>query len=282
MNFTEKIFTSYDIQACLYDEVRVRHFRDAIDKTVRPGDIVVDAGSGTGLLGMLAVQAGASKVFCVEISDEYAEIIAENARRNDMEREIVVIHGDATTISLPEEVDVIVSEVISAGFFYEPQLQIIDNMRAHLKKGGAIIPLSMENRIELIDAQEDLYGLKFNYDSRFKSLHDVALTNMATYLQTDFGHKTEQVIEATTRVRAIGSGVADAARISYGIDFARGISSDQPTEFLLNPQIIFLPRPVSVTEGEEIDVSLVYEASTSPLDCEIVIEKISGPTRERR
>ncbi len=273
MHFTEKIFTSYDIQACLYDEVRVGHFRDAISKTVRPGDIVVDAGSGTGLLGMLAVQAGASKVFCVEISEDYAEIIAENARRNHMENEIVVIHGDATTISLPEEVDVIVSEVISAGFFYEPQLQIIDNMRAHLKSGGAIIPLSMENRVELINAQEDLYGLKFNYDTRFKSLHDVALTDKATYLQTDFGSQTDRVIRSTTRVRATGSGVANAARISYGIDFARGVSSDEPTEFLLNPQIIFLPDPISINEGDDIDVSLVYEASTSPLDCEIVIEK---------
>jgi predicted RNA methylase len=58
---TQKVFTSYDIQECLYDEVRVKHFQKAISNTVSDGDIVVDAGSGTGLLGMLAARAGAKK-----------------------------------------------------------------------------------------------------------------------------------------------------------------------------------------------------------------------------
>jgi predicted RNA methylase len=271
----EKIFTSYDIQACLYDEVRVGYFRDAIEKTVREGDIVVDAGSGTGLLGMLAVRAGAAKVFCVEINKEYVEVIRENARRNGMEDQIVPMHGDATTIALPEQVDVIVSEVISAGFFYEPQLQILNNLRRQLKTGGAIIPLAMDNRIELINAQDELYGLKFNYDTRFKSMNDVALTTKATYLQTDFAQGSEHFITANTRVRASASGRVNAARISYGIEFARGIASDQPTDFLLNPQIIFLREPISVIAGEDIDISLSYEASTSPLDCKIQIKQSS-------
>ena len=57
MEDTQKVFTSYDIQACLYDEERVEYFREAIFRTVQPGDVVVDAGSGTGLLGMFAAHA---------------------------------------------------------------------------------------------------------------------------------------------------------------------------------------------------------------------------------
>jgi type II protein arginine methyltransferase len=129
---------------CLFDERRVEHFRRAILDTVRPGDIVVDAGSGTGLLGMFAAVAGAARVYCVEISPGYIGVIEENARRNGLDDRIVVIHADATTVVLPEDVDVIVCEVLSAGLFYEPQLQIIENLRAFLRSGGSIIPSSVE------------------------------------------------------------------------------------------------------------------------------------------
>jgi predicted RNA methylase len=271
VNNTEKIFTSYDIQACLYDEVRVGYFRDAIQRTVRPGDVVVDAGSGTGLLGMLAAKAGAAKVFCVEINKEFIQLIEENAGRNGLADRIIAIHGDATTIKLPEPVDVIVCEAISAGFFYEPQLQILRNLRPQLKTGGTIIPFAMENRIELIDAQEQLYGLTFNYDTRFKGLNDVALTNKCAYLKTDFGQPHATFIGATVPLRIVASGRANAVRISYAIDFAPGIFADQPTDFLLNPQIIFLPDPIAVIEGDEIEISLAYEASASPLDCKIEV-----------
>lgn len=276
MSDIEKVFTSYDIQACLYDERRVEYFRRAIEATVRKGDIVVDGGSGTGLLGLLAAQRGAARVYCLEINKEYVEIIQENARRNGLADRITAIHADATTAELPEPVDVVMSEVISAGFFYEPQLQIIGNLRRFLRPGGAMIPAAMENSVELIAAQEQLYGLTFTYDTRYRSLDDVALTSAATYLATDF-HQVPRDgaadIDERVDLLATRSGTANAVRVSYRIQFTEGGPwIDEPTEFLLNPQIIFLPERVPVTAGETYAVSLAYQASSSPLTCRTVVE----------
>jgi len=47
----------------------------------------------------------------------------------------------------------------------------------------------------------------------------------------------------------------------------------KPTEFLLNPQILFLPKPVTLQAGAYYDVSLDYEAAASPLSCRIQVRK---------
>ena len=279
MTGTDKAFTSYDIHACLYDVRRVELFQRAIQETVRPGDIVVDAGSGTGLLGMLAAKAGAKKVYCVEINNEFVPVIEEHARRNGFADRIEAICADATTVALPEHVDVIISEVISAGFFYEPHLQILDNLRKYLKPKGSIIPLAMENWIELIDAQEELYGLRFNYDSRFTPLDgDMSLTGKVSYLQADFHEGTESYIARDVTVRADQSGPANALRITYRIRFTETLESDQPTDFLLNPEIIFLPTPVVLDKGEDYNVSIGYYASSAPLSATIDIRPATEMT----
>jgi len=267
---TLRVFTSYDIQTCLYDERRVDYFRQAIEAMVKPGHVVVDAGSGTGLLGLLAVKAGAKKVYCLELNQEYVKVIEENAKRNGMADRVEAIHADATTYDLPEPVDIIISEVISAGFFYEPQLQILANLKRFLKPDGLIIPIAMENFVELISAQDQLYGLTFSYDPRFRELPgDIARTDSKSYLKTTFTADTAPSIAAKVRLRAMSTGWANAVRITYRVTFAEGVSADKPTEFLLNPQIIFLREPVELTEGEDYNVSIEYESSSSPLNSKI-------------
>jgi predicted RNA methylase len=270
------MFTAYDIQACLFDRRRVEYLRDAIQRTVRGGDVVVDAGSGTGLLGMFAAQAGAAKVYCIELNGDFIPVIEENARRNGLSDRIVPVHADATKALdhiLPNPVDMVISEVISAGFFYEPQLQIMSNLRKFLKPGGAIVPNAMRNYVELIEAQETLYDLTFNFDSRFTDLAgDRPLTSRTLYLATNFHGVTDPVISEIAPVRATSRGTANAAKITYEIQFVdNGEWIDTPTEFLLNPQIIFLPSPVDVDVDHVYKVSLSYRASESPRTCNIVI-----------
>lgn len=262
--------TAYDIQACLHDKARVELFRRAIRCTVGPGDVVIDAGSGTGLLGLFAAQAGAKTVYCVEGIRSAIPVIRENAARNGYAHVIVPVHADATQWSPPSQVDVIISEVISAGFFYEPQLQILNHLTQFLKPFGTLIPESMRNYVELIDAQESLYGLKFNYDSRFTHVEgDTSLTTREVYHSADFMSANHADIASAPRLRATHSGWANAARISYDITFPGGVVATEPTAFLLNPQIVFLDARVHLSEGDRYTVSLEYEASGSPLDAKI-------------
>jgi predicted RNA methylase len=270
----ERVFTPYDIQNCLYDRERVEYFKRAIDEKVQLGDVVVDGGSGTGVLGLLAAQAGAKTVYCIELSPEYARVIEENARINGLSDRIRVIKGDAAAVRLPEQVDVIISEVISGGLFYEPQLQIVGNLRRFLRDGGSVIPQAMTNYVELIQAQDHLYGLKFSYDTRHRILDDHALTDPVEYLNVAFAEDTPLLVDATVCVRAKETGLANALRVPYSLQFSDTVFGDRPTEFLLNPQTIFLPAPVLLEAGCEYSISMRYHSGDSPLNAIIKVTEV--------
>ncbi len=60
------------IDECLLDVERTEAFGKAIERTVKKGDTVLDAGTGSGILALMATRAGAKKVYAVEANQESA------------------------------------------------------------------------------------------------------------------------------------------------------------------------------------------------------------------
>lgn len=66
---------------------------EALEDVVRPGDVVVDVGTGSGILGIAAARLGAATVIGVDTEIEAVEAARENAVRNDVADVMTVAKG---------------------------------------------------------------------------------------------------------------------------------------------------------------------------------------------
>ena len=82
------------------DRVRTEAFRRAINSVVRPGDIVLDIGAGSGILSVFAARADAASVYAAERTS-IATLAHEVAAANGAGEIVRVIHGDVMDIELP-------------------------------------------------------------------------------------------------------------------------------------------------------------------------------------
>lgn len=124
----------------LRDSVRNEAFRRALVHIVKPGDVVLDMGAGTGILSIFAAQSGARNVFAVERT-EISAVARRVIQRNGYADKIQVLQSDLEDVTLPEKVDVIVSEWMGGFGVDENLLSVVVMARDRwLKPGGKIVP----------------------------------------------------------------------------------------------------------------------------------------------
>ncbi|WIM96428.1 50S ribosomal protein L11 methyltransferase [Actinoplanes oblitus] len=95
----------------LDDLTRKGAFVRAMRETVRPGDVVLDLGTGSGILAVAAAQAGADHVYAVEPAGmvHMAEKVAE---ANGVADRITFIRGWSTQLELPRKANVLSTDIV--------------------------------------------------------------------------------------------------------------------------------------------------------------------------
>ena len=133
------------------DRVRIADFRNAITEAVRPGDVVLDLACGTGILGMLACQAGAKRVYAID-EGGMAQLARDIAQANQFGDRITVLKGMSTRLDLPERVDVVIADQIGRFGFEAGMLEYFaDAKRRFLKPSGRAVPSSVSLWVALVE-----------------------------------------------------------------------------------------------------------------------------------
>ena len=138
------------------DHRRNESYQVAINKLVKDR-VVVEIGTGKdAILARFCAQAGAKKIYAIERSKETSELATACVDKLGLSEQIEIIHGDATTVNLPELADVCVSEIVGAIGGCEGAAVIINNTRRFLKPDGAMIPERSVTKIAAVTLPEAL------------------------------------------------------------------------------------------------------------------------------
>ena len=121
----------------LIDHIRTLAFQHAITAVVQPGDRVVDVGTGSGILAMMAARQGAAEVYALEVTD-MASWAARIAEKNGLSA-MRVLRGDAAAFEAPGPVDVIMGEFAGMYFLEDvaPLRGLCGGARPHLARWGS-------------------------------------------------------------------------------------------------------------------------------------------------
>ena len=127
-------------QVMLADIPRNVAYRRAIDRFAR-GKTILDIGTGTGLLAMMAVRAGAEHVYAVDRNATKADLARDIIAANGMSDKITVITKMSLDLDRDADlgggVDMVISELFSANVVGETLMQALAHAAEELTNPGA-------------------------------------------------------------------------------------------------------------------------------------------------
>lgn len=260
------------------DRARFGAYADAIQRAVRPGDVVVDVGTGPGIFALLACAAGAKKVYAID-AGEVIHFAKQLAAANGFANRIEFIHGDSRQTQLPERADVFVSDLRGALPLFDDALPSVEDARVRfLKEGGVQIP-RLDTLYAAVVEAPDFYKrittpwkdagrgldlspplpLVLNAVYKLRSKCEQLVTDSQTWCTLDYTARPGTHAAAKLRFRATRSGVGHGITAWFetvlfeGIGFSTGPG---PATSVYGQGFLPWLEPVVLEAGQEVEVDL--------------------------
>jgi protein arginine N-methyltransferase 1 len=272
------MYSLNDYGQMIADRQRFNAYARAVAKAVRPGDTVLELGCGPGAVALLACQAGARKVYAIDL-EEIVHFARELAAANGFADRMEFIQSDSRKLELPERVDVIISDIRGSLPLFGHAIASLEDARQRLlTPGGRVIPRRDTLKAAIIEAG-DFYSklvspwtnsipllelspslsllLNGSYSSHFNG--DQLLTEAQTWGMLDYsaGAKASQAANLDFSVRR--SGTAHGICLWFEAELCDGItysSGPAPSKSIYGQ--VFLPwlEAVPVQDGQSVNVNL--------------------------
>ncbi len=262
----------------LSDAARMAAYTAAIAEVVRAGDVVLDLGAGTGILGLLACRAGAHRVYAVD-AGSMIEVAREVCCANGYEDRVTFVKKLSLDAELPERVDVIIADQIGRFGFDAGILEYFADARSRfLKPEGQLIPkrvrmwvapveaAALQNQVEFWLSQPAgfdfapvrRYAANTGYPCRYAADQLLSAPQLGTAL--DLAVATDASFDFSASCRIVRAGILHGIGGWFDADLSDGVQmSNSPlSSQAINRRTLFFPvdRPVAVAAGDTVDVRM--------------------------
>jgi len=258
------------------DTVRNDAYEKALQTALQNGGRVLDIGSGSGLLAMMAARHGASAVTTCELVSMVAEKAKIITARNGFADKIQVINKLSTNlvagVDFPERADILVTEIFDNGLLGEHALVAIEHARKHLLKPNAqLIPCGARVYAMCIESSEiyknhrvdTISGFDLSAFNQFSSydysgyhlakMDYKALSGIAPIFEFDFYKDSEnESVEIEFKVTESGTCHAVVYWYELQLDEETIISTAPhlPQLSCWKQAVELFPKPLHLTKGE--------------------------------
>jgi type I protein arginine methyltransferase len=258
------------------DRIRTGAYIEALRAVIRPGAVVMDIGTGPGIMAVLACQLGAKQVYAIE-PGEVIQVAREIAEANHCTDRIEFFEDLSTNVTIPVRADVIVSDLRGVLPLYGRHIpSITDARRRFLAPGGTLI--GREDRLwaAVVEAPEryskivspwagDLPGQDLS-PARQKVVNDIykmhaapqlLLTSPKLWVRLDYTRIENPDVEGVLTWTVERDGTGHGIVIWFDADLADGVGfSNNPG----SPAVIYSsmffpwPEPVHLVAGQTVCV----------------------------
>ncbi|MFX0056350.1 MAG: 50S ribosomal protein L11 methyltransferase [Candidatus Hermodarchaeota archaeon] len=250
----------------LSQQSRLSKFDQALQRIVTEDSYVVDLGTGTGILAMLAARAGARRVTAVEIDRFSVEYARQAIKQNGLDDIVEVVRCHYGNFRPDERADIVTCEMLSSIMLVEPQIPAsqwaVQNI---LKERGILLPRSATVYVTPIQCS-DIWDRFQSSGFRFPKVPQTMdrdpsrdLANLKVLEEFDFQlHQSEWNVDKKLEFVALKDGVVHGLVGMFEAPLTEDIklTMEDGWRDLLLP----LDNPVSVSEGD----ILCFEVSYSP------------------
>ncbi len=257
----------------LCDDSRINSFRRVIRSNVNEGDVVIDLGTGTGILALFAAER-AKIVYAVEANGALLKAAKEIASSYPHSGKITFIKGDACKFQPKEKADVIICEMVDTALIREAQVPVMDYAVENLlKDSGKVIPHSCETFVELVkvDYSIDNYTFRLPFYEKCGAKRVQRVMSKETLLHSiRFDEINPCWVEKEISLTVTQSGLVNGVRIktyTYGDEKTK----IPPSEWFNPPLVLPLSydengKPLTVKTRQKLSLYFSYQLGSS-LDC---------------
>ena len=262
-----------DAVHCILDKNRTFAFLEAIEKSVELGDVVVEAGLGTGIMSIMAATLGA-EVYGIEINKDtldlarqLSRVFIENGFFN--EKKLNLVEADASTWTPMKQIDLIISENIYAGMFYEMQIPIVNHLLPFISTSGRVIPEVMSSYVVLAQAEKPLnkrHGESFSPSQAEGRIYkSQELSQPFPYSTINFNRKNDRDCRIDIAIPIIRSGLVNSLLIYSPVKVAKDIFLKREDMIFMGEDIfIVIDPPLHVKPGSTARLRMEYRRGSKP------------------
>jgi protein arginine N-methyltransferase 1 len=270
---------SYGLMAA--DPVRMDAYARAVAATVQPGNVVVDLGCGPGILSLLALRAGASRVHAIDVNPA-VWIARDLAAENGFGGKLEVHQRSSFDVELREQADVIIADLRGSSPLFEHNIAALEDARKRwLAPGGVLVPVRDRLFVTLVESNRLRENLELGWSglehhgfaaeaARIATLNctysdqdalvlaSQVLSESKQWAEIRYGEPHERSLSATVDLTMTRGGTAHALALWFEATLHDDIVFDNAPgkQLVYKRTILPLLEPVRVERGESAQVTL--------------------------